>query len=176
MMTRPVRVSVVASVSAVATLMVQPVTAQVVDSTTLRPTDVEVTIVNDRENDGTYRTRQISLICGKMDLMMPHRANSFHVEFPHEDTNLPVRSITFDADTLAPGTSTTSYMLNVGVRTPNGGTPLMYVVRANEPHYNEPGKATRTKKASTDVLDIEGVATTGTKVRLTMKIVCHPKP
>jgi len=159
-----------------ATLSSQSATAQVVDSTTLRPTEVEVTIANDRENDGTYRAKQVSPKCGKLDMMMPHRANSFNVQFPDDDTKLAVRTVTFDADTLPPGGSTPSFQLTVGVRTPDGGTPELYVVRAREPQYDEPGKANRTKTAGTDVLTLDGVASKGTKVRITMRIVCYPKP
>ena len=98
--------------------------AQVVDSTTLRPTDVVVTIANDpdRSYNGTYRSSGMSRICGKLDLMMPHRANSFNVEFPDDEPNLAVPSVQFDADTLAAGDSTNSFYLNVGIRTPSGAT------------------------------------------------------
>jgi len=153
-----------------------PLGAQAVDSTTLRPTDVVVTIQNDTHYDGTYRAHGISRICGKLDLMMPHRDNSFAVEFPDDEPNLEVRSLTFDADTLAAGTTINSFYLSVGIRVGATGTPPAFVVRAKDPQYNEPGTAERHKAQSTDSLEVTGTATSGTKVSVKATIVCHPKP
>ena len=160
----------------IATFVTQSAVAAQVDSTTLRRTDVIVNIGNDSPAyDGVYRSTGTSGICGKLDLMMPHRANAFHVTFPDEP-NLAVASVEFDADTLPPGVSTTSFFLSVGVRTPSGGTPGAYVVRAREePKYGEPGTATRIKVASRDTLRVRGTATKGTKVSVTMTVICHPK-
>ena len=149
---------------------------QAVDSTTLRPTDVVVKISRDQHYDGTYRARGISRICGKLDLMMPHRANSFVVEFPDDEPNLAVSALSFNADTLRPGTTTGSFYLSVAIRTPSGGSPPAFVVRANEPRYGEPGTAARTGRAGRDSLTVDGVATTGTKVTVQATVVCHPKP
>src|SRR5688572_32449316 len=63
----------------------EPLPGQAVDPTTLRPTDVVVVINQDAHYDGTYRASGISRICGKLDYMMPHRANSFVVEFPDDE-------------------------------------------------------------------------------------------
>lgn len=151
--------------------------AQVVDSTTLRRTDVVVTIANDNSQyDGVYRATGMSRICGKLDLMMPHRANSFNVEFPDMEPNLAVPSVQFDADTLAPSDTTNSFYLSVGIRTASGATPPLYVVRAKEePKYGEPGTAIRAKVASRDTLRVVATATKGTKVTVRMTLVCHPK-
>ena len=149
---------------------------QAVDSTTLRPTDVVVTISNDTHYNGTYRARGMSRVCGKLDLMMPHRDNSFVVEFPDDEPNLDVRALSFDADTLAPGSTTTSFYLSVGIRTAQGGTPPAFVVRAREPRFAEPGTAIRAKAASRDSLTVDGVATSGTKVGVRAIVVCQPKP
>ena len=149
---------------------------QAVDSTTLRPTDVVVTISNDTHYNGTYRAHGMSRVCGKLDLMMPHRANSFVVEFPDDEPNLAVRALSFDADTLAPGSTTTSFYLSVGIRTAQGGTPPVFVVRAREPRFAEPGTAIRAKVAGRDSLTVDGVATSGTKVGVRAIVVCQPKP
>ncbi|HJR36393.1 MAG TPA: hypothetical protein VJ817_15660 [Gemmatimonadales bacterium] len=154
----------------------EPLPGQVVDSTTLRPTDVVVVINRDSHYDGTYRASGISRVCGKLDYMMPHRANSFVVEFPDDEVNPAVRSLTFDADTLPAGTTTPSFHLIVGVHTPSGGTPPAFVVRAREPQYGEPGTARRTKAAGRDSLTVVGIATSGTKVDVRVTVLCHPKP
>jgi hypothetical protein len=148
--------------------------AQAEAAVNLRPTEVTVTITNDTHYDGRYTARGISRVCGKLDLMMPHRVNSFVVEFPDDEPNLAVTSVSFESDTLPPGTTTTSFYLNVGVRTPQGGTPPLFVVRAKEPQYGEPGTATRTRSAGVDILKLTGTATSGTKVRVEMTVVCQP--
>lgn len=149
---------------------------QATDSTTLRPTDVVVMIYRDTHYDGIYRASGISRVCGKLDYMLPHRSNSFVVEFPDDDVNLGVRLLTFDADTLSAGSITPSFHLTVAVRTPSGGTPPAFVVRAKEPRYGEPGTAERFKAAGRDSLAVVGVATKGTKVDVKVTVVCHPKP
>lgn len=149
---------------------------QGVDSTTLRPTDVVVKISGDRSYDGTYQAAGISRICGKLDLMMPHRANSFVVEFPDDEPNLAVSEVSFNADTLRAGSTTQSFYLSVTIRTPSGGRPPSYVVRANQPQYGEPGTARRVKGASRDSLIVQGIATKGTKVKVEATVVCQPKP
>jgi len=170
---------VAAAVGMLALVPTRRAYAQAVDSTRLRPTDVVVIIANDpdRTLNGTYRASGISRICGKLDLMMPHRANSFNVEFPDDEQNLDVPSVQFDADTLPAGSTTNSFYLSVGIRTPSGGTPPHYVVRAKqEPQYGEPGTAIRVKAASRDTLKVVGVATKGRKVDVKMTLICHPKP
>ena len=153
-----------------------PLRGQVVDSTTLRPTDVVVKIAKDPHYSGNYRARGMSRVCGKMDLMMPHRANSFVVEFPDDEPNLEVTSLSFDADTLAAGTVTSSFYLSVSIRTPSGGTPPAFVVRANIPQFGEPGTAERIKQASRDSLFVAGKATKGVKIEVQATVICHPKP
>ncbi len=118
----------------------------------------------------------MSRVCGKLDLMMPHRANSFVIEFPDDEPNLEVTSLSFDADTLAAGATTSSFYLTVSIRTSTGGTPPAFVVRAKPPQFNEPGTAERIKRASQDSLSVAGLATKGTKVEVEATVVCQPKP
>lgn len=166
-----------ALVSVVLTSAPAALGGQAVDSTLLRPTTVVVSILGDVQGyDGVYRATGISRICGKLDLMMPHRANSFVVEFPDMEPNLDVSSLSFNADTLAAGSTTSSYYLSVIVRTPTGGRPPAYVVRASQPQYGEPGSAQRLKVAGRDSLRLEGVATKGTKVKVAATVVCQPIP
>jgi hypothetical protein len=54
--------------------------------------------------------------------------------------------------------------------------PPLWVVRANEPQYQEPGTAVRTKRASRDVLVVDGIANTGVKVTIKTTVDCAPKP
>ena len=154
------------------------VEAQAPDSTLLRPTDVTLTVSNDPQLNGVYKSSGISTKCGLADYGYPHRMNSFAVEFPDDPSATPmeVSAVSFDADTLAGGTTATSFYLNASLKTPRVGQPPALVVRAKEPQYSEPGTVTRVRVGGTDTLRIVGTASRGTKVRLVMTIVCRPRP
>jgi hypothetical protein len=152
--------------------------AQSPDSTLLRPTEVTLTVSNDPHLTGVYRSSGIATKCGLADYGYPHRMNSFAVEFPDDPSTTPmeVSSVTFDADTLASGSTTPSFYLSASLDTPRVGRPPALVVRAREPQYDEPGTVTRTTAGGTDTLRIVGTATRGTKVRLEMTVVCGARP
>jgi hypothetical protein len=152
--------------------------AQVRDSTLLRPMEVTLTVSNDPQLAGTYKSSGVATKCGLADYGYPHRAMSFAVEFPDDPSARPmeVRSVTFDADTLRPGTTTPRFYLSAGLDSPQVGQPPALVVRAREPQFNEPGTVTRVTAGGTDTLKIVGTASRGTKVQLVMTIVCHPRP
>jgi len=154
-----------------------PARAQRPDSTLLRPTLVVVKISNDptAEYNGTYRASGVSTKCGLADYGYPHRLDSFAVMFPDDTGTKAVTSVNFDADTLKRGTTVHSFYLSVGIRVGEHGTPPAYVVRANQPQYDEPGTATRTRTSNrSDSLTVKGTATTGTKVLVEMVLVCQP--
>jgi len=153
------------------------VKAQAPDSTLLRPTEVTLTVSNDPHLSGVYRSSGIATKCGLADYGYPHRMNAFAVEFPDDPSATPmeVRSVTFDADTLASGTTTRSFYLSAGLNTPRVGQPPALVVRAREPQYGEPGTVTRVTAGGTDTLKIVGTASSGTKVGLVMTIVCRAR-
>ena len=152
--------------------------AQAPDSTLLRPTEVTVRVSNDPRLTGAYRSSGVSTKCGLADYGYPHRAHSFAVEFPDDPSATPmeVAGVTFDADTLASGTTSSSFYLSIRLDTPRTGTPPALVVRAKEPRFDEPGTVTRTTADGTETLTIVGTATSGTKVRLEVTIVCRPRP
>jgi hypothetical protein len=153
--------------------------AQAPDSTLQRPTAVTLTVSNDPHLSGVYRSSGVSTKCGLADYGFPHRMNSFAVEFPDDPSATPmeVSGVTFDADTLAGGATTSSFYLSVRLDTPRVGQPPALVVRAREPQYEEPGTVIRvTTAAGADSLRLVGTATRGTKVRLEMTIVCRPRP
>ena len=150
--------------------------AQRPDSTLLRPTVVIVKISNDPAStyNGTYRASGISTKCGLADYGFPHRLNSFAVMFPDDTATVAVTSVNFDADTLRSGTTANSFYLSVGIRVGQHGTPPAYVVRANQPQFQEPGTATRTRTSNgADSLTVKGTATKGTKVDVEMTLVCQ---
>ena len=153
-----------------------PVVAQT-DSTMLRATTVTVFINQDPEPsyNGVFRAQSISNKCGLADYGAPHRANSFAVRFPDDGTiPLAVTTVSFDADTLPAGATSTSFYLDVGIRV-GQATPPSYIIRANESQYNEPGTATLFHLPNgVDSLIVNGTATKGRKVQVRMIVVCQP--
>jgi len=157
--------------------VVAPAQGQRPDSTLLRATAVTVTISNDPTTvyNGTYRASGVSTKCGLADYGYPHRLNSFAVLFPDDTATIAVTSVNCDADTLEAGTTVNRFYLSVGIRVGQHGTPPAYVVRANQPHFNEPGTATRIITSTrSDSLTVKGTATKGTKVAVEMTLVCQP--
>ena len=154
-----------------------PARAQTRDSTLLRPTTVTVRIENDpvAEYNGTYTATGISTKCGLADYGYPHRLNSFAILFPDDTVAGTVTAVNFDADTLRSGTTGHSFYLSVGIRVGATGRPPLYVIRANQPQYDEPGTATRTTTPDgAESLRVVGVASKGTKVNVELLAVCQP--
>jgi len=117
----------------------------------------------------------VSTKCGLADYGYPHRQNSFAVIFPDDSATGSVTSVNFDADTLKNGTTVHSFYLAVGTRVGQRGAPPLYVVRANQPQYGEPGTATLTKTSNGgDSLTVKGVASKGRKTDVEMTLVCQP--
>ena len=158
--------------------LVTPVGAQQKDSTMLRPTTVTVWIDQDPDAayNGVYRATGVSTKCGLADYSYPHRANSFAVMFPDDGTiPIAVTSVNFDADTLSAGAMVSSFYLSVGIRVGQTGTPPAYVIRANQPQYQEPGTAQLIRTAGgVDSLIVVGTASKGRKVTVRMTLVCQP--
>lgn len=156
--------------------VVGPAKAQKRDSTLVRPTTVTVRITNDPDPwNGTFSASGVSTKCGLADYGYPHRQNSFAVMFPDDTATGTVTSVNFDADTLKSGTTVHSFYLAVGTRIGQRGAPPLYVVRANQPQYGEPGTATLTKTANgSDSLTVKGVASKGRKTDVEMILVCQP--
>ena len=147
--------------------------AQPSNPATLRRASVTVTITNDRLYSGVYSASGMARICGKWTMGFPDRENAFTVEFPDDEPDLKVRSLQFDAKALPPGSSTSSFYLSVGVRVGERGAPPLYVVRANEPQYNEPGNATMANDKGVTTLNVTGTAALGVGVQV--KVTCDPK-
>ncbi len=157
--------------------MAAPAQAQKADSTLLRPTNVTVQIDSDPNSvyNGSYSASGISIKCGLADYGLPDRLNSFAVMFPDDTATIAVTSVNFDADTLASGTTVNSFYLAVGIRVGKTGTPPLYVIRANQPQYGEPGTAVRSSpRKGVDSLEVAGLASKGRKVSVKMTLVCDP--
>lgn len=145
--------------------------AQPRDTIHLRPVDITLTIANALTYQGTYQASGISRGCGNMVLSMTGDEKAFNVEFPSEG-DFEITDLSFSADTLVPGTTTDKYYLSVSLKTKDGGRPPSFVIRANEPRFNETGRATLSVEGGTARLTVEGRNYLGP---LQMTVVCKPK-
>jgi hypothetical protein len=172
------RTPAVAALAALALVCVAAPAVAQKDSTMLRTTRVMVTIGQDptAAYNGVYRATGTSTKCGLADYSYPHRAHSFAVMFPDDPIpQIDVTSVNFDADTLPAGTAWNSFSLAVGIRVGQTGTTPLYIVRANQPQFQEPGTAILTRlPGGIDSLHVVGTATKGRKVQVTMVLVCQP--
>ena len=157
--------------------LAQRVQAQKPDSTLLRPTSVMVKIGKDPEAryNSIFVANGVSTKCGLADYGYPNRMHSFAVLFPDSINTMAVTSVTFDADSLMSGDSVGTFDLSVGIRVGQTDTPPLYVVRAKDLQFGEPGTAWLTRLANgADSLHVFGVATKGTKLDVEMWLICAP--
>jgi hypothetical protein len=152
---------------ALAALVGVPARGQVPDAT-LRPTHVVLTVSNSRLYSGTYRASGIARVCGTMDLGFPNRTKSFTVEFPDDEPNLPVHTLSFDAETLPVGTATTRFHLSVGIFGPKVGKPPLFVLNPARAGSRETGTAELKDKDGVTTLTLAGTDAMGVKLELTV--------
>jgi hypothetical protein len=134
--------------------------------------DIVLTMSNSKTYEGQYHASGLSRYCGTMTLGQPQRVKSFTVELPYEG-EFVIRDLSFDAETLPSGSTTTSYYLSVSLTTSQGGKPAASVLRTRQPQFNERGTASLTVTGETARLKIDGMDDRGQT--LDMTVVCGPK-
>ena len=139
----------------------------------LRRTSVTLIVSNSRLYSGTYQASGMARVCGTMDLGFPNRVKSFTIEFPDDESGLPVRTLSFDAESLPVGTSTTRFSLNVGIFGPKVGTPPLFVVITDRVGSRETGTAQLTHDQGVTTLTLTGKDAMGVTLQLT--VVAQPK-
>lgn len=152
---------------ALAALAGLPAGGQVPDAN-LRRTEVVLVVSNHRRYSGTYQATGIARVCGTVDLGFPNRVKSFTVEFPDDEPDLAVRSVSFDAENLPVGTSTTQFMLNVGISGPKVGKPPAFVINPARAGSRETGTAHLEHKDGVTTLKLTGTDAMGVRLELTV--------
>jgi hypothetical protein len=59
--------------------------------------------------------------------------------FPHDSAHHDIEDVTFSADDLVPGTSTSSFYISVSIDTPSAGSPPATVIDAKNPESSSGG-------------------------------------
>jgi hypothetical protein len=120
--------------------------------------------------DGTFGATGVSGICGEIpkESSMTGTA-TFVIEFPNDVPTGTVTSVSFGSKQLVGGvTKATRFMLNVSVKTANGGRPPAYVLDTETPKRAHSGTATLTKKGSAITLRVAGKEDMGENITLTV--------
>ena len=94
------------------------------------------------------------------------------MQFP-DDGEFEIRDLDFDAKILPPGAATLSFRISVSVTTAKGAKPAAFVLRPNQPEFNERGSASLEMDGETAKLEVSGSDPMGQSLQLT--IVCGPK-
>jgi hypothetical protein len=123
--------------------------------------------------DGEYHASERARACGNAMYAMNGKVNGFNFEFPVAGDQ-EIVDVSFSAEDLASGATTTAYYISVGVKAKIGGQPPSFVIRANQPQYRETGRATRADGGGITRLTVEGVNDRGE--RLQMQVECGPRP
>jgi hypothetical protein len=140
-----------------------------------RPADVRIVMSTSRGlYDGEYTFSQIAQVCGEV----PKDRNfsgvpAFIVQFPDDAGSGQVTDVSFDSKTLVGGvTTTTTFHLNVSVKSPKIGSPNAYVLDTERPKMT--GTATlSTPSPGTTQLKVVGVNDLGQTIDLTLR--CRPR-
>jgi len=135
-----------------------------------RPSTVTVTIAGNTSGaNGTHTASGTTRLCGNALLNYAGNPNGFNYEFPFEGEHNP-NDVSFAAENLLPGTSTSTFNLAVGITT-NQITPGIIADPGGT--AGDAGTATRTEADGTTTLVIH--ATNNRSETIDLTATCGPR-
>jgi hypothetical protein len=125
------------------------------------------------ESDGHYSGTGPARWCGDAVMNLTGNERAFIFEFPLDPPTGNIRDVTFSADDLVPGTTTTVFHIDVGVHTAADRDPASTVVDAGETGLGDSGtgSAQLTVDGSTRTLELQAATNSGEAIRL--KGICR---
>lgn len=165
--------------SATATPAVVNPTASAPEATTAaptagfeRPAEVTLTLAGTMfDEDGSYTASGPSVYCGNVQLNVTGNTRAFGFEFGEPDES-GIENISFGADDLVPGSTTTTFYLSANVIAPVGGAGPDTIVQAGEPGYDDTGTASLSEANGTATLIVQGTNEDGGSMNMT--VTCGP--
>lgn len=135
-----------------------------------RKTNANATIGGSTLRNGAFTSNAVSSVCGEIPKESSLTGTAvFSIEFPYDPTNDNLQSISFGSKQLVNGvTSSTKFVLNVHVRTSDGGTPPAYVLDTEQGNPKHTGTATLTKTKGMVTLHVVGKEDMGETIDLTV--------
>jgi hypothetical protein len=126
------------------------------------------------DGDGSYSGSGPARWCGDAVMHLTGNERSFNFEFPLDTHTGNINDVTFSADDLVPGASTTVFHISVGVHTGAGFDPAATVIDPGETGTATSGKgsASLTVDGSTRTLELQATSDYGENIKL--KGSCSP--
>ena len=133
------------------------------------PVDVSATLSGTfNDSDGSYSATGEARWCGVAFYSVMLNPRAFFFEFPLDDATGNITDVTFSADDLVPGASTTTFHISVSVHTGAGFDPAATVVDPGTTGIasSGTGSAQLAADASTRTLQLEASTNDGETIKL----------
>ena len=126
------------------------------------------------DSDGSYSGSGPARWCGNALGNVLGNVRAFNFEFPLDTATGNIRDVTFSADDLVPGATTSVFHIDVGVHTAAGGDPASTVINAGETGtaVSGTGSAALTVAGGTRTLELQATSDDGENIKL--KGSCSP--
>lgn len=139
-----------------------------------RPTTLTLTVSGTTTGaDGSYSDSGTTRICGNAQLNLTGNTRGFDYSYPFDGEH-QIEDVTFDAEDLLPGTSTTSFNVDVNVVASSGGHPPSIVIHPDDPSSGDTGSAQRTDAGGTTTVTVDAKNDAGESIHMT--VTCGPRP
>jgi hypothetical protein len=150
----------------------EPSTGEVDDGNG-KPARIELTLSGTKNlSDGTYSSSGPARLCGDGVMHLTGNPKAFQFEFPL-DGQSQIGDVTFSADDLLPGTSTSVFHVSVNVTTADGSQPAATVVHPDLAGSGDTGTASRSESDGTITLVVDGSDDVGQTIHMTA--TCGPR-
>jgi hypothetical protein len=139
-----------------------------------RPTTLTLTVTGTTTGaDGSYSDAGTTRACGNVLLNLTGNTHGFDYAYPFEGDH-QIEDVTFDAENLLPGSSTTSFNVDVNVVASDGHRPPSIVIHPNVPNSGDTGNAQRSEAGGTTTLTVDATNDAGQTIHMT--VTCGPRP
>lgn len=139
-----------------------------------RPTTITLTVSGTTTGaNGSYSDSGTTRICGNAQLNLTGNTRGFDYAYPFEGEH-QIEDVTFDAEDLLPGTSTTSFNVDVNVVASSGGHPPSIVIHPNVADSGDTGSAQRSDSDGTTTFTVDATNDAGQTIHMT--VTCGPRP
>ena len=136
-----------------------------------RPATITLDLSATADSDGSYTSTGPARLCGDAEINLTGNTRAFNFEFPHSG-DYEIIDVTFGADDLLPGSSTSAFHLGVDVHAKAGGEPPGTIVDTS--NAGNSGTAQLSDSGGTTTLTVDGSDDIGQTIHMTA--TCGPRP
>ncbi len=137
-----------------------------------RPANVNLVLSGTTTNsDGSYSASGPARLCGDAEINLTGNTRAFNFEFPSSGDHQIV-DVTFSADDLVPGSTTSAFHVDVAVHAIAGGEPPSTIIDTASGSGNT-GSAQLSEAGGSTTLTVQGSGDLGQT--LTLTATCLPK-